>query len=345
MKILGTKAAGHRLARIKASPLWRNGAFENQHPILPKLKHQIKLPSLREFFFVKDGSPPAPLPSLDPRPAWVRPTTTGLRATWLGHSTVLLEIDGLRILTDPVWSERASPFASLGPKRFQPVPVALSALPPIDLVLISHDHYDHLDFAAIIALNKIGVTFVTSLGIGSHLEHWGVPNHRIIELDWWESYSLQYAELTVTATPAQHFSGRWPRARNDTLWSSFVVRGSKHSVFFSGDTGLTSEFEEVYRRLGRFDLLLLEIGSYHPYWASLHLGPEYALEALAMLGGGYLLPIHWGTFNLSTHPWDEPIERLFWGAAQQNIQLLTPRIGESVEPHEEKIPTTWWRSQ
>jgi L-ascorbate metabolism protein UlaG (beta-lactamase superfamily) len=345
MKMLSTKAAKHRLERMKASPLWTGRAFDNKHPVLPKLRHQTQRPSLREFFFIKNGEPSTPLPSLDPRPAWSRPLQTGLRATWLGHSTVLIEIDGLRILTDPVWGDRASPFGWLGPKRFQPVPVALSALPPIDLVLISHDHYDHLDFPTIVALNKIGVTFLTSLGVGSHLERWGVPCHRIIELDWWESYSLQYADITVTATPAQHFSGRWPQARNDTLWSSFAVRSSKHSFFFSGDTGLTDEFLEVHRRLGRFDLIMLEIGAYHPYWASLHLGPEYAMEALSMLGGGCLLPIHWGTFNLSTHPWDEPIELLFRSAAQKNIQLLTPRIGEPLEPQEEKIPTAWWRSK
>ena len=344
MKTLGKKAAGLRLERMRASPLWTDGGFDNKHPILAKLKHRAGLPSPREFLFAKNGSPHAPLPSLDPRPSWAQPASSGLRATWLGHSTLFIEIDGLRILTDPVWGERASPLASIGPKRFQPVPVALSALPPIDLVLISHDHYDHLDFPTITALNKIGVTFVTSLGVGSHLEHWGVPARRIIELDWWESFSLSYADLIVTATPAQHFSGRWPRARNDTLWSSFAVRGPAHSFFFSGDTGLTPEFEEVHRRLGRFDLVMLEVGAYHPYWASLHLGPEYALEALSMLGGGCLLPIHWGTFNLSTHPWDEPAERLFVSAAQQGIQLMTPRLGEALEPSLVEAPVPWWRS-
>jgi L-ascorbate metabolism protein UlaG (beta-lactamase superfamily) len=255
---------------------------------------------------------------------------------------VLIEIDGFRLLTDPVWSERVSPITSIGPKRFHPIPVAIRDLPPIDVVLISHDHFDHLDYQTVISLARLKVPFVVSLGVGAHLEYWGIPAHQITELDWWESYTLPYGDLTITATPAQHFSGRWPRARNDTLWSSFSVKSDKHSFFFSGDTGLTPEFEEIQRRMGRFDLVMLEIGAYHPYWAELHLGPKFAVDALHMLGGGCLLPIHWGTFNLSTHPWDDPAEKLY--QTNSNLTLAMPLVGAPVVPSRVDGVTPWWRS-
>ena len=184
------------------------------------------MPSIGDFLCGRRGRHPrAPLPVHDPRTAWSRPVETGLRATWLGHSTVLLEIDGARVLTDPVWGDRASPLAFAGPKRFQPVPVPVSALPPLDAVIISHDHYDHLDYPTILELAELDVPFITSLGVGAHLEAWGVPTERITELDWWESALLAGSGrngLSITATPSQYFSGRGMASRNTTLWSSFV---------------------------------------------------------------------------------------------------------------------------
>ena len=223
---------------------------------------------------------------------------------------MLIEIDGLRVLTDPVWGPRASPSRLAGPKRFQPVPVPLRAMPPIDLVIVSHDHYDHLDYPTIRELAKRDVPFVTSLGVGAHLEAWGVRPERIVELDWWESHTLPNAELTVTAAPSQHFSGRGLKDRNATLWSSLVIRSQRHAVFFSGDTGLTTEYQTIRERLGPFDLVMLEVGAFHPAWGDIHLGPENALKALALLGGGAFLPVHWGTFSLAMHAWDQPAETL-----------------------------------
>ena len=190
-----------------------------------------------------------PLPALNPIDAWRRTPDTGLRVTWLGHSTTLIEIDGMRVLTDPVWGLRASPLSLAGPKRFQPVPVALREMPPVDVVIISHDHYDHLDYPTIRALAKSDVPFVTSLGVGAHLEAWGIAPARITELDWWESYDLPTGGVQVRAAPSQHFSGRTPKTRNATLWSSFVVRSERHCVFFSGDTGLTTEYRDIRARL------------------------------------------------------------------------------------------------
>ena len=345
MKSLGKKAEGLRLERMKASPMWRDDGFRNIHPVAPGLRDpSAPRPTLTEFLCGgARRTPGGPLPALDPRETWLRRVDTGLRATWLGHSTVLLEIGGLRVLTDPVWGRRASPSQMAGPKRFQPVPVPLRAMPALDLVLISHDHYDHLDYTTIRELARTEVPFVTSLGVGAHLQAWGIPEHRIIELDWWESYRLPGSELEVTAAPSQHFSGRGLKDRNATLWSSLVLRTPQHRVFFSGDTGLTSEYALIRERLGPFDLVMLEVGAFHPSWGDIHLGPVNALKAWELLGGGTFLPVHWGTFSLALHDWDEPVETLLSLGTAQSVPLLMPRLGEPVEPAHGAGVTPWWR--
>jgi L-ascorbate metabolism protein UlaG (beta-lactamase superfamily) len=345
MKSLGKRAAGKRLERMKASPRWVDNAFQNLHPILPNLKGGEAMPSITDFLCGGGRRvPTAPLPSVDPREGWSRPAETGLRATWLGHSTVLLELDGVRVLTDPVWGERASPLTIAGPKRFQPVPISIAALPPLDLVIVSHDHYDHLDYPTIRELAQRDVPFVTSLGVGAHLESWGVPAERITEMDWWETFTVPRSDVQVTATPSQHFSGRGVGSRNSTLWSSFTLKSSKHTVFFSGDTGLTTEYQTIRERLGPFDLTLLEVGAFHPAWGDIHLGPEHALEALDLLGGGAFLPVHWGTFNLAIHAWDEPAETLLKLAPHHSGHLLMPRLGQAIEPARAERVEPWWRA-
>jgi L-ascorbate metabolism protein UlaG (beta-lactamase superfamily) len=331
---------------MAASPRWAGEHFRNLHPIMPGLRDpNAAMPTLKDFLCVSGRRVPSrPLPALDPRPSWARPPASGLRATWLGHSTVLLEIDGLRVLTDPVWSSRASPSRLAGPKRFQPVPVPLRALPPIDLVVISHDHYDHLDYPTVRQLAKLPVPIVTSLGVGAHLEGWGVPAQRIFELDWWQSHRHPQSAVTVTATPSQHFSGRTMHGRNTTLWSSLVIRGERHCVFFSGDTGLTAEYRSIRERCGPFDLVMLEVGAFHPAWGDMHLGPQNALTALSLLGGGAFLPIHWGTFALAMHDWDQPAEQLYGRAQTLSAPLLMPRLGEPVEPAQPTPLSPWWRT-
>jgi L-ascorbate metabolism protein UlaG (beta-lactamase superfamily) len=230
-----------------------------------------------------------------------------------------------------------------GPKRFQPMPVTLAELPKLDLVLVSHDHYDHLDYPTILELAHSEVPFVTSLGVGAHLEAWGVAPERITELDWWESADIGSGRGVVTAAPSQHFSGRGVGARNPTLWSSFAVRSSRHAFFFSGDTGLTEEYADIGRRLGPFDLVMLEVGAYHPAWGDIHLGPANALSALELLGAKSLLPVHWGTFNLALHAWDEPAEALLELAPRRGVELLMPRLGEPIEPARADGVTPWWR--
>jgi L-ascorbate metabolism protein UlaG (beta-lactamase superfamily) len=340
-RVLGSRAHGARLERIRASRRFRDGVFHNTAPVKPGLKGS-PLPLLGEFFF-KDTQrePRAALPVLDPREGWRREAETGLRVTWLGHSTVLLELDGLRVLTDPVFGERASPFGFAGPRRFHPTPVRFDELPPLDLVLISHDHYDHLCWPTMQALAKSTVPVVTSLGVGAHLEAWGVGHERITELDWGDVARVK--GLTVTATPAQHFSGRGLSDRNTTSWASFVLETEKHRVFFSGDTGLTEEFRDIGRRFGPFDLAMFEVGAFHEQWGDIHLGPHNAVTAWEMLGSGRFLPVHWGTFNLALHAWDEPAETLAVLVAERRVPMLTPRLGQPVEPARVETFDPWWR--
>ena len=329
---------------MTASPRWAGEGFRNLHPVLPGLRDpNVPMPTLTEFLCGGERRVPRrPLPSMSPLEAWRHKPASGLRASWLGHSTVLIEIDGRRVLTDPVWGRRASPSRLAGPRRFQPVPVALGALPPLDLVIVSHDHYDHLDYPTIRELAGQEVPFVTSLGVGAHLEAWGVPSGRITELDWWESQTIP--GLMVTAAPSQHFSGRTLKTRNATLWSSFAIRSERHAVFFSGDSGLTTEYQAIGERLGPFDLVMLEVGGLHPSWGDMHLGPENALKALALLGGGGFLPVHWGTFSLAMHAWDQPPEVLLERAPKAGVRLLMPRLGEPVEPARAGRVDPWWRA-
>jgi L-ascorbate metabolism protein UlaG (beta-lactamase superfamily) len=329
---------------MSASPRFLEGVFKNTAPVGPGLKPGTALSTMGEFFLGgQNRTPPAPLPFESPLATWARPVDTGLRATWLGHSTVLLELDGLRVLTDPVWGERISPWAFAGPRRFHPVPVSLSQLPPLDAVIVSHDHYDHLDHPTILELARTSVPFYTSLGVGAHLEAWGVPPERITELDWWESATLARGELRITAAPSQHFSGRGMGDRNRTLWSSFVIESPRRKVFFSGDTGLTPEYGDIRQRLGPFDLVMLEVGAYHPAWGDIHLGPENALKALELLGGGAFLPVHWGTFNLAIHAWDDPAETLVRLGEAQRVRLVMPKLGVPVEPSRVEEVDPWWR--
>ncbi|RAP57735.1 MBL fold metallo-hydrolase [Oleiagrimonas sp. MCCC 1A03011] len=346
MRSFGSQSRGERLERLHDLPQWDGERLRNVHPVLPGLRDaDATRPTLRDFLRTDEGRrPPQPLPSMDPREAWARRADSRLRVTWLGHSTVLIEIDGYRVLTDPVWGQRASPFRLLGPSRFQPVPVSLRQMPEIDAVVISHDHYDHLDYPTIRALAKSSVPFITSLGVGAHLEAWGIAPERITELTWWQRHRVPGTGLSVTAAPSQHFSGRGLKDRNMTLWSSMVIEGERHRVFFSGDTGLTTEYEAIRDRLGPFDLTMLEVGAFHPSWGDIHLGPDNALTAHRMLGGGVLMPVHWGTFALSTHDWDQPVETLLAQADPNHSHLLLPRLGEAVQPAERRPAEAWWRT-
>jgi L-ascorbate metabolism protein UlaG (beta-lactamase superfamily) len=341
----GDSASGERLARMKRSKRYSGGIFLNEEPT-NVMSGGDTWSTTRQFIFGNGQLrvPGCNLPmNVNVAALLGRPPTTGLRITWLGHSTTLIEIDGRIVLTDPMWSERASPSVLAGPRRFHPPPLLLEQLPRIDAVLISHDHYDHLDMKTVRALAVRGATFHVALGVAAHLESWGVSPERIVEHDWWQRHPLG-GGVEVVSTPSRHFSGRGLFDRNETLWTSWSILGPQHRVYFSGDSGMTPAFAEIGKKLGPFDVAMLEIGQYHPAWGQIHLGPVGAADAHEALGARHLLPVHWATFELGLHAWSEPAETLLAEATKRRISLVTPRLGEPVEPTGNPSSTPWWRA-
>ena len=279
-----------------------------------------------------------------PRARFAAPWTDGVRATWVGHSTVLLELDGMRVLADPIWSDRCSPVSWAGPQRFHEPGVAFDDLPELDAVIISHDHYDHLDQPTIERLAKRGVTFYVPLGVGSHLKKWGVT--RVVELDWWGEAVVtgkQGQKMRLIATPARHFSGRGPIDRDRTLWASWAIVGPTQRAWFGGDTGYFQGFKEIGERLGPFDLTIIPIGAYDEAWRDVHLNPEEAVQAHLDVRGRAMMPIHWGTFNLGFHAWNEPPQRLLRAAQDHKVTTLqVPKPGQSVRTSAALQVERWW---
>ena len=325
---MGAAPAGARLARLTASPQWHDGAFTNElvqvdgamTDVLAKElggASEVQVPDTELPVVKRSGSEFTELPA------------SGLRVTWLGHSTLLMELDGARILVDPVWGDRASPWASVGPERFFAPPLPLDELPPLDAVIISHDHYDHLDISTVTRLLERNPRWVVPLGVGAHLEHWGVPSDRITELDWWDTAAA--GGITLTATPARHFSGSWLDRMSTTLWAGWALVGPEHRVFYSGDTALHPDLETIGERLGPFDLTMMDSGAYDSTWTDVHLGPEQTVIAHQAVRGKVLLPVHWGLFDLGNHGWTEPMERVLTAAERQGVRVVTPRPGASVE--------------
>jgi L-ascorbate metabolism protein UlaG (beta-lactamase superfamily) len=346
----GGRATGERLERVRRSPQYRDGAFRNERPVRLGGVREM-LPMVRDLLRRADRvrrTPAGALPLVRPAAADAgAPPISGLRLTWCGHASVLAEIDGHRVLFDPVWGERCSPFSFAGPRRLHPVPAELAELGPLDAVVISHDHYDHLDMPTIRALVATEARFAVPLGVGAHLERWGVPPARLIELDWGES--ARVGGLTLTATPGQHFCGRGLRDRFQTLWASWVVAGPEHRIYHTGDTGYFPGFAEIGAQHGPFDATMVQIGAYSSeYWPDIHMTPEEGVRAHLDLSGGtphgVLLPIHWATFNLALHPWEEPVERTVRAAGETGLTVAVPRPGESFEPATGLALEPWWEA-
>ena len=338
----GKAPSGERQERIEASAQWKDGSFGNA---LPRVDGTVTAMVSGYTEKIRGKSPEKPIEIQKRKRAdFATPPASGLRVTWLGHSTFIIEIDGKKILIDPVWGERASPLTWAGPARFHEPPLPLSELPDIDAILISHDHYDHLDYPTVDAIKDKGITWIVPLGIGSHLEYWGVPKDRVKELDWWEAVDVD--AVKITSTPARHFSGRSLTAQNNTLWSGWAMAGPSRRVFYSGDTAMHPEFKTIGEKLGPFDLSIMETGAYSPMWSDVHLGPEQALIAHQLVGAKVLLPVHWGTFDLALHSWVEPIERVVVGAEKIGAKIIAPRPGGSVELDDEVLANgsvdVWW---
>jgi L-ascorbate metabolism protein UlaG (beta-lactamase superfamily) len=340
----GGELAGARLARARANPQYRDGAFVN--PLPPAGYRMVDVWNLLkgQFFGSEVRVPPAPIPVVAVDPALKNtPPAPGLRAFWIGHASVYVEMEGIRFLIDPMFSDYASPI-DVGPKRFFPPPIALGDLPPIDAVLITHDHYDHLDMRTIEVLARAGARFFVPLGIGAHLERWGVAPDRMRELEWWQEESL--GAVRIVSTPARHYSGRRLGDRNATLWTSWSVIGARHRFYVSGDTGYSDHFRTIGTRLGPFDLSFIKIGAYGPGapWLDIHMSAEDAVRAHRDVGARWLFPVHWGTFNLAFHEWDEPIKRTLAAASTAKVDVVTPRVGEFVDAEKDFVSTAWWEA-
>ena len=359
----GADPSGERLERIRRSPHFADGAFVNPGGTRTRPSGGFALELAKAFFDNEARVRRAPA-----RPVPVHPTTyadlaelpaSGLRLTWMGHSSVLAEIDGHRVLFDPVWGERCSPFDFAGPKRLHPVPLPLAALGPVDVVVISHDHYDHLDLPTIRALAGTDTVFAIPLGVGAHLEHWGVSAHRLRELDWHQS--TRVGGITLTATPARHFCGRGLRNTQHTLWASWSVAGDEHRIYHSGDTGYFEGFKDIGAEHGPFDATMIQIGAYSEFWPrnhtegtplpgawpDIHMNPAQGVQShLDLQKGqtsGVMLPIHWGTFNLSVHPWAEPGEWTKAAADAAGQAVAFPVPGQPFEPAGALPTDPWWR--
>lgn len=342
---IGATPEGQRLERMKSSANYRMGKFHNTISTRMDMKSGKMLGVMLEFFRNNRNREPAEMlqvdkfnpdgfNSLDPK---------NLSFTWFGHSSILLKIDGKVLLIDPVFSERASMFTFMGPKRF-PYSYYMNAdlLPEVDAVLISHDHYDHLDYKTMLKLKDRVNKYYVPLSVGAHLEKWGIPSQNIVELNWWESTDLD--SISLVFTPSRHFSGRGLNNRFSTLWGSWVIQGINSKVFFGGDSGYFPGFKRIGEIYGPFDLAFLECGAYNENWAEIHMMPEETVQAGKDLKSDLLMPIHWGKFNLALHPWKEPIERAIKKGKQSDVKIITPEIGELVTVDNGIMTTHWWEN-
>ncbi len=327
---------GDSTGRVERSPRWSGERFLNVVPTRELLPGTVGQTLREQFLGDEVREPVRAVPIV--RPDLRVPPASGLRVTWMGHATTLVEIDGVRVLTDPIWNDRCSPLSWAGPKRLHPVPIPLADLGPVDAVVVSHDHYDHLDMPTVRTLAAGGTRFYVPLGIGAHLAAWDVPAAQVTELDWHESAALK--GLTFVALPSRHYSGRGV-VRNRTAWASWGLIGPQHRAWFSGDTGWYDGMEEIGRSHGPFDVAITKIGAYGTTWPEIHATPEEALLLCRAVRGRLLLPVHWATFNLAMHRWAEPPDRLL-AAARSDDHVVVPKPGQPVEPDRPPAVERWW---
>lgn len=341
LKSMGKNPEGERLAKVKQSPNYNHEGFQNlsDTPVLLNRGDYFRM--FRKFMNKPaDTKPPAPLPS-------VKTDLKNLPGgnpviVWFGHSSYLIKVDGKHILVDPVFSGYASPFKFASAKNFDGSNVyGVDDMPPIDVLLITHDHYDHCDYPTVMKLLPKTKHIVTSLGVGSHLDYWGIDNGKVTELDWHDGIQLP-GGLHFTAAPARHFSGRGFK-RFQTLWSSFILKTQNHSLYLGADSGYDTHFKEIGEKYGPFDIALLESGQYNEAWHNIHMMPEETVQAALDVKAKTLMPVHWGKFSLSLHPWNEPIERVTKRAKELSIHITTPKIGEPVILGSAYPANAWWQ--
>jgi L-ascorbate metabolism protein UlaG (beta-lactamase superfamily) len=339
LETFGSNPSGEALKKIKASPQFRDGSFHN----LSATPNLIKGASAGKIFWRYLNKPASTTPRkrLPTIKNGLNDLPGEASIVWFGHSSYLVHILGKNILVDPVFSGHASPFSFAGRCFPGTNEFSVDDLPQIDILLLTHDHYDHLDHSTVLKLRSKVKAIYTSLGVGSHLRHWGFEPARVYEMDWWESQQYD-SQLRLTATPARHFSGRTFR-QNRTLWSSFVLEAGNYRLYLGADSGYDTHFREIGSRFGPFDLALLECGQYNEWWPYIHMLPEQTVQAAIDLGAQWLLPVHWAKFALAMHPWYEPADRVVAKARELKLPITTPRIGETVILGKHYPQDDWWR--
>ena len=339
LMVAATVACSH--PQYAQSPEYKNGQFHNTKEVeVITVADAVK--TLWRFQFEKtpDAAPAQPIPVQ----AMTRESVQQVEndsVVRLGHSTLLFKMRDQYWLTDPMFSVRASPIQWMGPKRFHPPPISIEDLPPIAAVILSHNHYDHLDKASILKLSDKTAYFLTPLGVGDILIAWGIPSKKVIQLDWWQSYTLHQVSFSVT--PNQHFSGRMFVDNGQALWSSWVIVHDDVRVFFGGDGGYSEHFKKIGSAYGPFDMTFLENGAYDKSWPNIHMQPEQTLQAHLDLQGKCLVPIHNSTFDLANHAWYEPLERITALGAEKNVEIATPEFGQAISIKHPAARIKWWK--
>lgn len=342
--VFGSSPDQEQVAKFKNSPQFKETEqkFVNRKPdVLEEMrKESYNLSTIIDWLKPgEDRTPVLPLPEVKPDLKEFLKPSEEIKVIWFGHSTFLLNISGKIILVDPVFSGSASPVGFMV-KRFQPPVLKLEELPKIDFIVLSHDHYDHLDMETMKFFAKKENKFLTPLGVGSHLVGWGVDRSRIVELDWWQSSSIDGIEFI--ATPAQHFSGRGISDGNKTLWASWVIRSGSHNVYFSGDSGYDIHFKEIGDKYGPFDIAFIENGQYNQKWRAVHALPEESVQAYFDLKAKRFFPVHWGMFVLALHSWHDPMDKLLELSANRGVNIVTPKLGEMVTVNDAYRNVQWW---
>ena len=338
LPVFGKHPNGKRLERIKNLPNYIDGEFKNQSPTPTKPADVSYWMMLRGMIKGNDnGTPNKKIPSAVSDLS----LSEKFKITWFGHSSYLIQVDNLNILVDPVFNERTSPFQFIGTKQFPGTNfINVNELPEIDVLLITHDHYDHLERDTILKLKDKVSIIVTSIGVGAHLEYWGVDRGKIIEIAWGEETS-PLANLSFIAAPARHFSGRLFK-RNQTLWSSFILKTKNNKIYLGADSGYDNHFKTIGETYGPFDLAILECGQYNTMWPLIHMFPEQVAQASLDLRASKLLPVHWGKYKLALHDWDDSIKRVVVKSAELGVNIATPKLGETFSLDQELPKTQWW---
>ena len=339
LSIYGKLPSGERLKRIQSAPNYKKGEFTNISHTPAMAEDASFFKTMREFLNKpKNVKPLKPIPIV--KTDLKKLNSESPVVVWFGHSSYLIKLNKTTVLVDPVFSGNAAPVSCMVRAFKGSDGYKAEDMPQVDVLLLTHDHYDHLDYKTILKLKSKVKKVVCSLGVGSHLEHWGYDKKIIHELNWWEDY--QYLDLRFTATPGRHFSGRGIK-RGQTLWASYVLKTAQHQLFLGGDSGYDSHFKEIGEKFGPFDLVLLEAGQYNKSWPHIHMMPEQTVQAAIDLNAKVLLPVHWGKFTLAMHAWDDSIKRVINKAAELNVSIATPKIGEPYHLDEKPVFESWWK--